>query len=878
MSSVVRVVGGVVGTVIGFYTGQGWLVSASVALAMGGAQEMLMRRPRISQPGDPFRDLSVNVSDPVGALPIIYGEMTVGVHRVWAHTEDEVVDGVTVKNRFLYLLCAVAHGPVKGMPLLLVDGLPALEATGNRFRSPIAPGVNEEWFDLVHAQWASGTDGQLAVIPTTDPRTVSTAVPGAAELRVVTTTAHPFQQGDVVRLSGTSVSGYNLQGGYTVSVIESTTQFRLRPRPGQSVVANATGGTVDFYNMDPANLNGGAGPAWGSKRWGKGVAHVLVRLRYDDTRHNGQVPRIEVTVQGRAIKDTRSVTTLTISSIAAGPARAGYASTTDINFTTAHGLAVGAQLLIAGAGYQRVDEVVDSDTVRVYAQTFGSDTSWSDSDETASDATAGNGFTAAAGQCRNPIDLSAGKATDGKYKIYAKIELGVTGGGTATFDGRIRAYYKRDGETRVDAGVIATTGQTNYGGNTGLVAITPTEITVPDNGYGSLEIDLVPEVNLIAIVTGTPTVHCRVNTATAPDNQIEFKVATVPGSTAEVLTYSTNPPMVVRDYLTSTRYGAAVPVAELDETALQTEANYCDELVVSKVPFFPTRKPIVSVGTTNPATINTGGAHGLSTGNTVRIWNQANAALNGTWTVTVTDSDTFTIAVNNTGGTTTGGGFVQMARNVARYSANAALSPAETLKTNLEKLLTSYRAQMVYQGGLYRTWTRRVAYPGAFELTPRNMIPGTFRARRPGFREVANHIRAAYYEMNRTGFTVRRGPDFVEWPSAVGYTNAELTEDAGFESMHDVDLPCTTDAFIAEQIAQIARAESRAGTIVGCTVMQDALVLAVGDLVPVTHDTSSFSRKKFWVLNIALMPDGLVRLTLLEYSPTAYSTRWYPDE
>jgi uncharacterized membrane protein YeaQ/YmgE (transglycosylase-associated protein family) len=56
MSKVVRVVGGVVGAVIGGWLHQPWLVKASIALHLGGVQEMLLTKPRISDPGDALRE------------------------------------------------------------------------------------------------------------------------------------------------------------------------------------------------------------------------------------------------------------------------------------------------------------------------------------------------------------------------------------------------------------------------------------------------------------------------------------------------------------------------------------------------------------------------------------------------------------------------------------------------------------------------------------------------------------------------------------------------------------------------------------------------------------------------------------------------------
>ena len=47
------------------------------------------------------------------------------------------------------------------------------------------------------------------------------------------------------------------------------------------------------------------------------------------------------------------------------------------------------------------------------------------------------------------------------------------------------------------------------------------------------------------------------------------------GSTA----YSTNPALVIRDYLTNASYGFAADSAEIDDTSFQTAANVCDESI-----------------------------------------------------------------------------------------------------------------------------------------------------------------------------------------------------------------------------------------------------------------------------------------------------------
>lgn len=86
---------------------------------------------------------------------------------------------------------------------------------------------------------------------------------------------------------------------------------------------------------------------------------------------------------------------------------------------------------------------------------------------------------------------------------------------------------------------------------------------------------------------------------------------------------------------------------------------------------------IATVVTGNPGTINTAAAHGLTTGDTVTIAGNVGStpSINGNFTATVVDADTFTIPVNvtvaGTGGTVAGPERVGTATATLRPSATA---------------------------------------------------------------------------------------------------------------------------------------------------------------------------------------------------------------
>lgn len=129
------------------------------------------------------------------------------------------------------------------------------------------------------------------------------------------------------------------------------------------------------------------------------------------------------------------------------------------------------------------------------------DSAWADTDEVATIASP-NSRGVAAGQCRNALTISATtKAYDGKYTIRGLVRTLLRGavfedqpGGEAV--GRVFIYTSRDGEARqLAADVIldhlpANTGSGSTGGFDDDVTV-----SVDDNGYSTLTIDVVPVVD-----------------------------------------------------------------------------------------------------------------------------------------------------------------------------------------------------------------------------------------------------------------------------------------------------------------------------------------------------------------------------------------------
>ena len=153
------------------------------------------------------------------------------------------------------------------------------------------------------------------------------------------------------------------------------------------------------------------------------------------------------------------------------------------------------------------------------------DTSFSDSNESVTLVSPTTGDSAAAaGQVRNDVVAGgANKPFDDTFRAYGKLTVSIAGPSFGVVRARVRAYYKRDAETRVDAGIIheqylsgTATSSSNIPFSGALV--------VPNNGYAALQVDLVPEIYIVSQSGGGNTYTATIDFATAPDNRIDRSV------------------------------------------------------------------------------------------------------------------------------------------------------------------------------------------------------------------------------------------------------------------------------------------------------------------------------------------------------------------
>jgi hypothetical protein len=204
-----------------------------------------------------------------------------------------------------------------------------------------------------------------------------------------------------------------------------------------------------------------------------------------------------------------------------------------------------------------------------------------------------------------------------------------------------------------------------------------------------------------------------------------------------------------------------------------------------------------------------------------------------------------------------------------RFTCNGWLDSSADPKTNLERLLSSCQGRIVREGGKYKLLIRQTKSAETFELNRTNIV-GEWSFLRTGSDQSPNVMKATFVDAD-----MNFQPDTVAWPGP-GASNTYLTEDNSYLVEGSIELPFTTNRYMAEMITAQTLLENRAD--MACTVVaqREALKLAVGDVVNVNHDTPSWTDQTMWVEEIGLRRDGLVVLGLKEYAAASYTVPTMP--
>lgn len=197
-----------------------------------------------------------------------------------------------------------------------------------------------------------------------------------------------------------------------------------------------------------------------------------------------------------------------------------------------------------------------------------------------------------------------------------------------------------------------------------------------------------------------------------------------------------------------------------------------------------------------------------------------------------------------------------------RFTCNGVVNTGRPIAEIVGALLSSCRGELPYFNGQFHLLIRDVKAAETLELTEAEIV-GDWSWTMPGIDSYPNLGRASYIDANFE-------PQQVEWPEPE-ITNTLLAEDNGFPSPMDISLPFTNDPVIAMWMLQVVVREARQGLRVTVRTKEEALKLALHDVVQFTHEDPAFDQKEFRVLHIAPDMDATVLLTCQEYEAAVYS-------
>lgn len=341
--------------------------------------------------------------------------------------------------------------------------------------------------------------------------------------------------------------------------------------------------------------------------------------------------------------------------------------------------------------------------------------------------------------------------------------------------------------------------------------------------------------------------------------------------------YSQNPVWILRDYLTNAEYGAGIPSSEIDQNSFESVANLCDEYVEFSGDPSTDSNATSFTGSTDPSERTTWMVFrydsvrenwvlrsplGLKMlpfdkGDIIKIKGYpatsggtlTNAGSGTGYNLEVKEIidggkgcviDYGDVILQNT--TVLYQAFVEYRR--LRYRCNGLVDTGNSKKTNIDNILSTMAAKLVWQSGKY------ILIGGEYRsssgtINDENIIgPITF-SQRASQRDSFNQIKAVFNSKN-VGF-IPTDIDLVDEGGTF------VTQDNSEKSTADLNLPLVTNQAQAAALARIALMRQRFSKTISMTCDLSVYRFSVGDTVRVhTTKLSSHRFTDFEILSMKL--------------------------
>jgi len=347
----------------------------------------------------------------------------------------------------------------------------------------------------------------------------------------------------------------------------------------------------------------------------------------------------------------------------------------------------------------------------------------------------------------------------------------------------------------------------------------------------------------------------------------------------ETFSWSDNPALCIRDYLTNTLYGCGVQASsEIDEDSFISAANLCDEVIdfdgltgpaqvwrngealeaddgsgyMMFVPNSDTAADYYIAPFHVGDTVNIGGVNASHP-----LFNQNVKVLKF-----APDGKKFYFDYTYTSGAETSGDNIYLRYSLNRYSCNGLLETAKSKKNNLDQLLTSCAGNISYTNGFFRLLGGEYRSP-EFTITQEDIVGPVSISTRPPARALFNTMKGFYSDRN-TNYVFR---DYRPYENAT-----YITADGGVKNVIDLPLKFTTNPKQAEELTRIAMDRTRMFERVTITCNMSAFRYQVGDTVQLTYPRASITNKVYEIIDykINVSETVTIDLVLQELSSTLY--------
>jgi hypothetical protein len=201
--------------------------------------------------------------------------------------------------------------------------------------------------------------------------------------------------------------------------------------------------------------------------------------------------------------------------------------------------------------------------------------------------------------------------------------------------------------------------------------------------------------------------------------------------------------------------------------------------------------------------------------------------------------------------------------SISLMSCNYVLDTSRKIIENTKDLLKGMRGFLPYTQGKYKLV---IETSGTASITlDEDKIIGGIKVISEKKNEKYNRVQLNWINSEKNWQS-----DTAVYPETDAEHQNLKTEDGGFLQEATIDLPTITNYYQALEFGEIILTRSRNTLRVDLKANYEALDLAIGDIVNVTHTITGFSSKPFRVVGMAINPDYTCSLSLQEHQNSWY--------